>query len=95
MKKVFATIEKVAPTEANILLTGASGTGKEIVAREIHRLSSRSDEIFVRVDLGSLAPSLFESEMFGYVKGAFTDAREDRARAARESETKRRMIDPS
>ncbi len=79
MKKVFDAIEKVAPTEANILLTGASGTGKEIIAREIHRLSSRSDEIFVRVDLGSLAPSLFESEMFGYVKGAFTDAREDRA----------------
>jgi len=79
MKKVFDTIEKVAPTEANILLSGESGTGKEIIAREIHRLSTRADEIFVRVDLGSLAPSLFESEMFGYMKGAFTDAREDRA----------------
>jgi two-component system response regulator HydG len=79
MKKVFETIEKVAPTDANILLTGDSGTGKEVIAREIHRLSERAEEIFVTVDLGSLAPSLFESEMFGYVKGAFTDAREERA----------------
>lgn len=78
MQKVFATIEKVAKTDANILILGENGTGKEVIAREIHRQSSRSSEIFVTVDLASLPESLFESELFGYKKGAFTDAKEDK-----------------
>jgi two-component system, NtrC family, response regulator HydG len=72
------TIEKVAPTEAAILILGPNGSGKEVIAREIHRLSNRSDAVFIVVDVGSLTESLFESEMFGHRKGAFTDAREDR-----------------
>jgi DNA-binding NtrC family response regulator len=76
---VIETIHKVAATEANILLLGENGTGKEIIAREIHNLSTRKDEIFVKVDLGAISENLFESELFGHVKGAFTDAREDRA----------------
>jgi len=79
MQKVLATVHKVAATDANILILGESGTGKEVVAREIHRCSLRKGEIFVGIDLGSLAPTLFEGEMFGYVHGAFTDAREDKA----------------
>jgi two-component system, NtrC family, response regulator HydG len=79
MREVFATISKVAKTDANILILGENGTGKELVAREIHHQSLRSKEIFISVDVGSLSESLFESELFGYVKGAFTDAREDRA----------------
>lgn len=78
MENVYRAIEKVAATEANILILGENGTGKEIVAREIHRRSSRSKEVFVGVDLGSLSSTLFESELFGHVRGAFTDAREDR-----------------
>jgi DNA-binding NtrC family response regulator len=78
MKKVFDTIRKVAATEANILILGENGTGKELVARAIHRSSSRASQIFVSVDLGSIPETLFESELFGYVKGAFTDARENR-----------------
>ena len=78
MQKVFATIEKVAKTDANILILGENGTGKEIIAREIHRQSGRSGEMFVSVDLASLAETLFESELFGHKKGAFTDAREDK-----------------
>lgn len=78
MQKVFATIEKVAKTDANILILGENGTGKEVIAREIHRQSARSSEIFVTVDLASLPESLFESELFGYKKGAFTDAKEDK-----------------
>ncbi|HEY4787040.1 MAG TPA: sigma-54 dependent transcriptional regulator [Bacteroidales bacterium] len=78
MQKVFTTIEKVAKTDANILILGENGTGKEVIAREIHRQSSRSSEIFVTVDLASLPESLFESELFGYKKGAFTDAKEDK-----------------
>lgn len=78
MKRVYELINKVAETEASILITGENGTGKELVAREIHRRSGRSGKIFIHVDLGSLAESLFESELFGYVKGAFTDARNDR-----------------
>ncbi len=78
MKKVFATISKVAITEANVLITGENGTGKELVARELHRLSSRKSKAFIGVDMGSLSEHLFESELFGHVKGAFTDAREDR-----------------
>lgn len=79
MQQLFATIEKVAHTEANVLILGENGTGKELVAREIHRQSSRSAELFLSVDMGALHENLFESELFGYVKGAFTDARDDRA----------------
>ncbi len=79
MQKVFATIQKVATTDANILIIGENGTGKELIARAIHRQSNRSDEIFLNVDMGALSESLFESELFGYVKGAFTDAKEDKA----------------
>jgi two-component system response regulator HydG len=79
MADVFATLEKVARTEANILILGENGTGKELAAREIHRRSLRHREIFVGVDMSAIPESLFESELFGHVKGAFTDAREDRA----------------
>ncbi|HCT29599.1 MAG TPA: sigma-54-dependent Fis family transcriptional regulator [Bacteroidales bacterium] len=78
MLEMFKTIEKVARTDANILILGENGTGKEMVARHIHMLSKRSDKIFLGVDLGSLSESLFESELFGYTKGAFTDAKDDR-----------------
>lgn len=78
MRKIFKTIEKVARTDANVLILGENGTGKGIVARAIHARSSRSGEVFMPVDLGSLSESLFESELFGHRKGAFTDAREDR-----------------
>jgi len=78
MQKVFASIEKVAGTEANVLILGESGTGKELVARELHRQSRRADEVFTTVDMGALSETLFESELFGHKKGAFTDAREDR-----------------
>jgi len=78
MKKVFETIGKVAPTDANILILGENGTGKELVARAIHQKSPRAGEVFVTVDLSSIPETLFESELFGHVKGAFTDAREDR-----------------
>ncbi len=79
MKKVMATARKVAATDANVLILGENGTGKEVLARYIHDFSSRKDEIFVNVDLGAISESLFESELFGYKKGAFTDAKEDRA----------------
>ncbi|HKL09707.1 MAG TPA: sigma-54 dependent transcriptional regulator, partial [Bacteroidales bacterium] len=78
IKEVLQMVDKVAPTNANILITGENGTGKEVIAREIHRKSNRSDEVFVNVDLGAISENLFESELFGYVKGAFTDAKEDR-----------------
>ena len=77
--QVLADIEKVARTDANVLILGENGTGKEMIAREIHRRSLRSDQAFINVDLGAIAESLFESELFGHRKGAFTDAREDRA----------------
>ncbi len=79
MKNILALISKVAKTDANILITGENGTGKEMVAREIHRLSERNNELLVLVDLSSLSETLFESELFGHKKGAFTDAHEDRA----------------
>jgi DNA-binding NtrC family response regulator len=79
MQGVFETIRKVADTEANILILGENGTGKELVARELHRQSRRAGEVFIAVDMGALSETLFESELFGHVKGAFTDAREDRA----------------
>ncbi len=79
MKGVFAAIQKVAKTDANVLILGENGTGKELVARELHRQSHRADEVFISVDLGALHAGLFESELFGHVRGAFTDARDDRA----------------
>ncbi len=79
MRKVFDTIAKVAPTDANVLVLGENGTGKELVSRAIHRASHRAAQVFVTVDLGAVSETLFESELFGHVKGAFTDAREDRA----------------
>jgi two-component system response regulator HydG len=75
MKAVFATIQKVAKTDANVLILGENGTGKELVARALHRNSSRADELFMSVDLGSITETLFESELFGHEKGAFTDAK--------------------
>ena len=78
MQQVFANIEKVASTDANILILGENGTGKELVARALHRRSQREGEVFISVDMGAIAESLFESELFGHMKGAFTDAKEDR-----------------
>jgi len=74
MNQVFRTINKVATTDANVLILGENGTGKELVARALHRNSLRKDEVFINVDLGSIAETLFESELFGHEKGAFTDA---------------------
>lgn len=79
MEQIFQTIEKVAKTDANILITGENGTGKELVARALHRRSNRSENVFITVDMGALTESLFESELFGHEKGAFTDAKEARA----------------
>ncbi|MFW5890469.1 MAG: sigma-54-dependent transcriptional regulator, partial [Marinilabiliaceae bacterium] len=78
MQQVFNTIKKVAGTDANVLILGENGTGKELVARALHRHSLRKDEVFISVDLGALSETLFESELFGHVKGAFTDAKADR-----------------
>ncbi len=79
MQKVFSTIRKVARTEANVLILGENGTGKELIARELHRQSKRSEDVFISVDMGALSETLFESELFGHMKGAFTDAKEERA----------------
>ena len=79
MQKIFQTIDRVAKTDANVLILGENGTGKELIARAIHRNSSRKNENFAAVDLGSITETLFESELFGHKKGAFTDAKEDRA----------------
>jgi two-component system response regulator HydG len=79
MKRMYELISKVADTDANVLILGENGTGKELVARALHRMSSRKSEVFIRVDLGSLTDTLFESELFGHVKGAYTDAVLDRA----------------
>jgi len=78
MINVMNIVRKIAPTDANVLITGESGTGKELIATEIHNISHRSGEIMISVDMGSVTETLFESEFFGHVKGAFTDAREDR-----------------
>jgi two-component system response regulator HydG len=79
MNEVFSLISKVAGTDASVLILGENGTGKELVARELHRQSERANEVFIAVDMGSLSETLFESELFGHVKGSFTDARADRA----------------
>jgi len=78
MINVMNIVRRIAPTEANVLITGENGTGKELIAREIHNLSGRAGELMISVDMGSITETLFESELFGHVKGAFTDAREDR-----------------
>jgi DNA-binding NtrC family response regulator len=79
MLEVFETIRKVAQTDANVLILGENGTGKELVARALHKSSLRKDEIFISVDLGAISETLFESELFGHEKGAFTDAVKERA----------------
>ncbi|MBX7152046.1 sigma-54 dependent transcriptional regulator [bacterium] len=79
MLQVFSTIQKVAKTDANVLILGENGTGKELIARALHRQSLRAKEVFITVDMGAISETLFESELFGHVKGAFTDAKEDRA----------------
>ena len=79
MQRVFETIGKVARTDANILILGENGTGKELVARALHRSSNRNADVFVPVDMGAIPETLFESELFGHVKGAYTDANSDRA----------------
>ncbi len=78
MREVLQTLKKVAGTDANVLLLGENGTGKEVAARFLHGASLRAEKVFQAVDLGALSDNLFESELFGHVKGAFTDAREDR-----------------
>ncbi|GMQ24948.1 sigma-54 dependent transcriptional regulator [Algoriphagus sp. oki45] len=79
MKNIFSIIDKVAQTDANVLILGENGTGKELIARDIHERSLRKDEIFVGVDMGAITETLFESELFGHKRGAFTDAKDDRA----------------
>ena len=78
MQEIFYKIEKIAPTDANILILGENGTGKDLIAKAIHQHSLRADKPFIKVDVGALTETLFESELFGHKKGAFTDAREDR-----------------
>jgi len=78
MIKVLNIVNRVAATDANVLITGENGTGKELLALEIHNMSKRAGEMMISVDIGSIPETLFESELFGHVKGAFTDAREDR-----------------
>ena len=78
IRRVFDLIRRAAPTDANVLVLGENGTGKELVAREIHRQSKRANEVFLRVDLGTVSAALFESELFGHRRGAFTDAKDDR-----------------
>ncbi len=79
MREIFTVIEKVSKTDASVLILGENGTGKELVARAIHRNSNRADNVFISVDMGAIPESLFESELFGHTKGAFTDAKNDRA----------------
>ena len=78
MIKVMNMVKKVAATDANILITGENGTGKELIAREIHKYSKRQNEILLSVDMGAISETLFESELFGHKKGSFTDAKEER-----------------
>jgi len=77
-KKVMAVVSRAGPTDANVLILGENGTGKELIAKELHRQSKRRDRVFLTIDMGSISESLFESELFGHKKGAFTDASEDR-----------------
>jgi len=79
MMNVFSMIKKVAKTDASVLILGENGTGKELVARALHRNSARAGDVFMSVDMGAISETLFESELFGHVKGSFTDARKDRA----------------
>ena len=79
VQDVMSLVARAAPSDANVLIVGENGTGKELVARALHRGSRRADEVFMSIDLGSISESVFESELFGHVKGAFTDARSDRA----------------
>lgn len=78
MQQVYKTIERVAGTDANVLVLGENGTGKEVIARSLHRNSLRSEEAFIGVDMGAISETLFQSELFGHMKGSFTDAKEDR-----------------
>ncbi|MBT6032415.1 MAG: sigma-54-dependent Fis family transcriptional regulator, partial [Kordiimonadaceae bacterium] len=78
LKTIQSMIERAAPTDANVLIVGENGTGKELVAREVHRFSNRAADIFLSVDMGAISESLFDSELFGHKKGSFTDAKEDR-----------------
>lgn len=78
IKDVFVKLKKVAPTDANVLILGENGTGKDLIAKAVHENSLRKNKPFIKVDVGALTSTLFESELFGYKKGAFTDAREDR-----------------
>ncbi|WOK05560.1 sigma-54 dependent transcriptional regulator [Imperialibacter roseus] len=79
IKQVFNIIDKVAQTDANVLILGENGTGKELIARALHQKSLRKDKVFIGVDMGAITETLFESELFGHKKGAFTDAKDDRA----------------
>ena len=79
MQKVYELVDKVAKTDANVLILGENGTGKDLIARALHNRSHRKDNTFIGVDMGAITETLFESELFGHKKGAFTDAREDRA----------------
>lgn len=78
MRDIFFKVEKIAPTDANILILGENGTGKDLIAKAIHQHSLRAQKPYIKVDVGALTETLFESELFGHKKGAFTDAREDR-----------------
>ncbi|MGI9222100.1 MAG: sigma-54-dependent transcriptional regulator, partial [Woeseiaceae bacterium] len=78
MQQVLSVVERTAPTDANVLILGENGTGKELIARELHRRSQRADKVFLTVDMGSISETLFESELFGHKKGAFTGADDDR-----------------
>ncbi|RRQ50385.1 sigma-54-dependent Fis family transcriptional regulator [Maribacter algicola] len=79
LNRMLSLVQKVAKTDVNVLVTGENGTGKELIARELHKLSARQNEVFISVDMGSISENLFESELFGHVKGSFTDAKDDRA----------------
>jgi two-component system response regulator HydG len=78
MRDIFFKVQKIAPTDANILILGENGTGKDLIAKAIHQHSLRAEKPYIKVDVGALTETLFESELFGHKKGAFTDAREDR-----------------
>lgn len=78
MRDVLSIVERAAPTDANVLILGENGTGKELIARELHRQSQRAEQVFLTVDMGSISETLFESELFGHKKGSFTGADDDR-----------------